>query len=404
MKIFFVTSKLNFETSGGSIEEFDLMIRTWQKMGHEVVAVTAFSDGNKMPDKLPYKVIEEQISTPHLLGIQWGIYKVLKKYESEADIFHIDGHMMLYGAGLYRLLGGKVPVVGFFNFYLSCWEQYASSLFPQPQVGFIKILKNKLRWLVERSLGMFLANQINAGAFISPPFMKMYQDFGLKLKHNFVMGDPIDFKKIMSEQGIDEEYYVRRNKKVGPFTIFYSSRMSPGKGFDILLTGFAKVKNKDNFRLILGGSGPEEKYVKKMIENLGLAKYVHLPGWVSKQQIYDFYKQADIFIQADWWPMGTSISLIYALIFGVPSILPGGGGLEWNAQGGGLSFKTRDTDDLALKIEKLGSDFALRVELSRGAYARLHENQMNFEWQIGEWLKIMAEVEKVNRRVELDKR
>ena len=260
------------------------------------------------------------------------------------------------------------------------------------EVPVFKVLKNKLRWLIERYLGMFLANKVDAGAFISPPFMKMYQDFGLKLKHNFVMGDPIDFKKIMSEQGIVEDHYIRRNKKTGPFTIFYSSRMSPGKGFDILLSGFAKVKNKDNFRLILGGGGPEEKYVKKMVQDFGLEKYITMPGWVSKQQIYDFYKQADIFIQADWWPVGTSISLIYALVFGVPSILPGGGGLEWNAKGGALYFKYRDTDELARKIEELAGDYDLRAKLSRGAYARLHENQMNFEWQIGEWLKIMQKV------------
>ncbi len=392
MKIFFVTSKLNFETSGGSIEEFDLMMQTFQSLGNEVVAVTAFSDNNKIEHKLPYKVIEEKISTPHLLGIQWGVYKILKKYENDADIFHVDAHMMLYGAGLYRLLGGKVPVVGFFNFYLSCWKQYSSSLFPQDRIGFIKILKNKLRWLVERYFGMFLANKIDAGAFISPPFMKMYQDFGLKLKHSFVMGDPIDWKKIMSEQGVAQDNYINRNKKTGPLTIFYSSRMSPGKGFDVLLTGFAKVKNKNDFRLILGGSGSEEKYVKKMVQDFDLEKYVFMPGWVSKQEIYNFYKQADIFIQADWWSVGTSISLIYAMIFGVPSILPGGGGLEWNAKGGALYFKSRDTDDLARKIEKMGSDHALRAELSRGTYSRLHEDQMNFKWQIGEWFKIMQEV------------
>ncbi len=392
MRIIFVTSKLNFETSGGSIEEIDLMMRTLQGLGNEVVAVTAFSDNNVIPHKPPYAVIEERISTPHLLGIQWGIYKILRKYEANADIFHIDAHMMLYGAGLYRLLGGKVPVVGFFNFYLSCWPQYISSLFTQPVVGFIKMCKNKLRWLVERYLGMFLANNLDACAFVGPQFMKMYEDFGLRANRHIVIGDPIDHKKIMVAQGIDKDSYVRRNKKDGPLTIFYSSRMSQGKGFDILLAGFAKVKNKDNFRLILSGGGPEECYVKQMVKDLGLEKYVNMPGWVSKQQIYDFYKEADIFIQADWWSVGTSISLIYAMIFGVPSILPGGGGLAWNAGGGALYFKYRDTDALARKIEQLAGDYDLRAQLSRGAHARLGEDEMNYEKQIGRWYQVMKEV------------
>src|SRR3989339_29442 len=98
MKIYFITSKLNFKTSGGSIEEFDLMMRTLIELGNEVVAVTAFSEANNIPHALPYQVIEENIPRRGLLGIQEGIFKLLKKYEHDADFFHVDGHLFLYGA------------------------------------------------------------------------------------------------------------------------------------------------------------------------------------------------------------------------------------------------------------------------------------------------------------------
>ncbi|MBI5728783.1 MAG: glycosyltransferase [Candidatus Magasanikbacteria bacterium] len=385
MRIVFITSKLNFTKSGGSIEEIDFIIRTLQKQGNEVTVVTAYSSANHIPDSLPYPVIPEQIKSTGYLGVQREVFALLKKYSGQADWFHIDAHLFMYGAGLWRLLGGKVPIVAFFNQFLTCWPQYISSLFPQPRQNLGCRVKEKLRWCVERVFGMFLANRIDLFSFVSPTLRGMYEDFGLQTneKNTIVIGDPINFKKIATDNGITPDSYAFRNKHSGPITIFYSSRMSPGKGFDILLKGFSLVKNKENFKVILGGTGPEEQYVRQMAKDLGLEKYVEIPGWVTKEQLYTYYKTADIFIQADWWPAGTSISLLYALAFGLPSILPGGGGLQWNAQSGALYFTYRDCADLAEKIEELGSNHALREELSRNCFRRLAADDMRYEDLIG---------------------
>ncbi|MDP2684178.1 MAG: glycosyltransferase family 4 protein [bacterium] len=384
MKIFFITSKLNFISSGGSIEEIDLIIRTLQKKGNDVTVVTAHSVGNDIPSALPYKVIEENIGASSYVALQKNIIKLIKKYSDQTDIFHIDAHLFVYGAGLYKLLGGKTPVVAFFNQYLSCWPQYESSLFPQPIVPFLKKIKSKIRFYIEKNIGMFLANKVDLFTFVSPTLRKMYEDFGIrKSTRDLVIGDPIDIKKIMSDGKVGEESYSSRVTEKKPIILFYSSRMSAGKGFDILIKAFSCLADKSKYKLILGGIGPEEKYVKNMVAELGLQDFVEIPGWVSKEQLYENYRNADIFIQADWWPAGTSISLIYALAFGVPSILPGGGGLQWNAGEGALYFKYRDYKELAQTIEKLGGDLELRKELSIKCYDRLHHDEMNPDIQIG---------------------
>lgn len=393
MRIFFITSKLNFLTAGGSIEEIDLIIRTLADSGNRLTVVTAFSSKNKITNSLPYRVYEEKIKSYRLLSIQRGIFKILKKYSSQADIFIIDAHLFMYGAGFYRIIGGRVPVVGFFNQFLMCWPQCVSSLFNQPKQNFFGKVKGKTRWWLEKYVGMSLANNLDGFAFVSPALMAMYQEFGIRKSNKcFALGDPVDIKKIMAENNITLDSYRLRNKKNGPINLFFSSRMSPGKGFDILLAGFSKIKNKENFRLILGGAGPEEKQVKQMVEDLGLQKYVTLPGWVSKERLYRYYSEADIFIQADWWLAGTSISLYYAMAFGLPSILPGGGGLEWQAKDSALYFKYRQIDDLAKKIEQLGSDYVLREELSRQCYVRLSEDEMNYKQNIN---KLHERMEKI---------
>ncbi|MDP2709098.1 MAG: glycosyltransferase family 4 protein [bacterium] len=383
MKIFFITSKLNFKTSGGSVEEIDYIMKTFAELGNEVTAVTVFSYMNDIPGPRPYKVIEEKLMARRLLEINYGIYKILKKYENQADIFQVDAHISLYGAGFYRLLGGKTPVVGLFNQFLTCWPQWVSSLFKQPKINIFLAAKSKLRWMIEKYIGLPIANKIDMIAFVSPALRKMYEDFGIRHEaRDLVLGDPIDIKKIMAINNIGPESYLVRNKKNGPFTLFFSSRMSPGKGFDILLAGFSKVKNKENFRLILGGMGPEQEQVRQMVKDLNLQKYVTLPGWVPKDQLFRQYQQTDIFIQADWWPAGTSISLYYAMALGVPSILPAGGGLEWQAGGSALTFKYRDTDALAAAIERLGADYDLRAALSRQCFLRLADDEMNCEKNI----------------------
>lgn len=385
MRIFFITTKLNFRNSGGSVEEFDLMIRTLTELGNNVTAVTVFSKANDITEPLPYPLIEENFKSKGQLGIQYEVYKLFKKYEEKTDVFHIDGHIFLFGAGFYRKLGGRIPISAFFNREQSSWKTYNSSFFPIPKEGFLIKIKRHLRYFIEKYFGMYFANSIDYKTFISPMFQKKYEEYGLKIKNgDAVIGDPIDFQKIIRENNIDENNYSLRNKTNKPLTIFYSSRMAPAKGFDVLLKGFAEIKNKNDFNLILGGSGPEEKHVRQMIKNLHLESYVRLLGWVEKKELYRIHKEeADIFIQADWLPFGTSISLLYAMIFGLPCILPSGTGLEWVAKDSAIYFSYRDPKDLARKIEQLGSDFNLRNKLSANCAKRLKDDDLNYEKQIG---------------------
>lgn len=398
MKIYFFTSKLNFETAGGSIEEFDLMMRTLISLGNEVVAVTTFSELNNRSSPLPYRVIEENIQRRSLIGSQRAIYALLKKYEHDADFFHVDGHIFLYGAGAYRRFGGKVPVSAFFNREIGCWPPDRSTLI-EGKEPVLRTLKRRLRWIVERVIGMPLANAIDIRAFISPMYQRMYERFGLRCKGNcMVLGDPIDFKKIMRENAITEMSYRGRLKKEGPITLFFSSRMAPAKGFDLILAGFARVKNKENFRLILGGSGPEESAIKELAQNLGVSPFVAFPGWMSKENLYEHYQTADVFIQVGWRPEGTSISLLYALAFGLPCIVPGNTGLAWQAGDAALTVKNGDHEELARTVERLGSDADLRAQLSSNCYRRLADEQLDYKRVITKWFNAMQEVKKRNIR------
>ena len=383
MKIFFITPKLNFVSSGGSPDEYDLTYRTLQEMGHEVFVYTTNPEANDMPYELPYPVFEEDVRSHGQLGIQKGVFKILRKYSDKADCFFIDGQVFLYGAGLYRSFGGKTPVVAYFNRELPAWSENVSLFLPKKKSGFFKKFKKRARFYIERYVFMPFVNSIDVICFANPLLEKPYNEFGLKTSgKSFVFGDPFNYRGLMKEYGIEEDTYRKRNKKSGPFTIFYSSRMAPSKGFDMLLVAFSKLKNKDNFRLVLGGMGPEEQAIKKLVRDLNLESYVEMPGWMTKEELYGRLKKADIYVQAQWRKEVTAMSLMTAMMFGLPSIVPGDTALEWVSQKSSLCFKDGDPDDLARKIEQLSNDYELRAELSRQCYIRMDAPELNHKNRI----------------------
>lgn len=394
MRIVFITTKLNFVTSGASVEELDLKVRTFIEHGHECLVVTLFSSANKFTEALPYRVVEEQMGR-HQFSIQKKVFQTLKKYESQADIFYIDGQVYLYGAGVYRLLGGKRPVCAHFNRELMSWPQNVSSLFGVPPKSFERRLKEAVRFFAEKWIGMPIASHIDAFSFTNPYLRETYRNFGLQTEgKSLIAGDAFDFEGFMRKYGVAEHSYWERNKRSGVLVIYYSSRMAPGKGFDALIEAFSKIKNKDAFRLVLGGTGPEDDLVKKMVHDLGLDPCVTFTGWAPKKDHYERLKKiCDIFVQPMQSGMDkTSYILLEAMAFGIPSVLPEGGGLQWDAKDSAIYFKGGDTDDLARKIEKLGSDAALRERLSGKTYERLREPEMDFQKQVRLWEDKMREL------------
>jgi len=404
MHIFFVTSKLKFHNVGGSCEEYDLIIKGLQAKGNKVTAVSVFSQYNDITDPLDYDYIEEKNIKRDQIGIQNAIYKILKKYEGQADAYHVDGHFFLYGAGLYRRLGGVTPVFAYFNREQISWPENVSALFYKEtkKKSLLKRIKKNIRYYLEKTIGTWIASGIDYAWFTNPFLQQEYAKFGFRKGKPFkLIGDPIEYDKSLRKYNIGEDFYQSHIVKGGRVKLFFSSRMIAGKGFDLLLTAFSKIKNKDNFKLILGGTGPEENLVRQMIKDLKLEQYVTLPGWMTKEELHRQLMEADIFVQARWRQDMSSMSLTEAMIFGLPSIVPSGGGIAWVGGESSLTFDPDDPDDLARKIEQLGSNPELRSLKSKNVYKRMHENTADYKKSIPIIEKIIKEVVGIEKKKSL---
>jgi len=368
MRICLITTKLNFKTGGGSVTDIHLKAKGLKELGHEVSVVTTRSAANSINDELPYAVYEENIDSAHFLRLQYKAYRLIKKYESKADVFYLDGNNFLYGGGFYKLLGGKTPLVAFFNMKLNCWRD------PEMKIEFFfSRLKRKIRFFLEHLIGVPIVNKMEAFIYNTPMLAEVYFKFGHKKEKGSIIEDMVNTLDIIKERGVSRETIKSHQASQNKLFIYCSGRLLKEKGFDLVIKAVNMLKHKDKYKVIIGGNGPDEERLHKMVKDLKLENYIYFTGWLEKETMYKNLGKAHIFIFPKWWIEYGSVVLTEAMSMGLPCLVPSGGALEWLSKGGALPFRSDGHKDLAEKIEALSDSSDLRVKLALGGLKRAEE-------------------------------
>ena len=90
-------------------------------------------------------------------------------------------------------------------------------------------------------------------------------------------------------------------------------RMVLAKNFPGLIQAFAKALERKEMRLVVIGDGPERDRLEEMVEELGIDKYVHFPGFLEPP--WGWMMHADLFVLSSSWE-GLPTVLIEALALG----------------------------------------------------------------------------------------
>ena len=386
MRVIFFTSKLNFETAGGSVPDLDLKVRTLLSFGHNTTVLTVFSERNTYRHTLPYEVINEQLSPKmNLYQVQKGVYQLMKKHQHDTDIFHVEGQFV-YAAGIYKMLGGKTPVVIFYNREAVTWI---------PLMGVFKKTKRLMRVALEKTLGAYIANHVDHYIFTNPNLQKEYFHFGLSGKFS-IMPDFVDPKEKYAAARMSTPNIERRGDDKKKIMLFTSGRMIPEKGFELTIRALALLKHKERFQLTISGDGPEKDKLERLSKKLGLAQSISFPGWVPKNELATRLSTTDIFILPKWRMDLTSVLLLEAMIFAAPCVVPGKSAIAWVAGAGGMPFEDNNAEDLAKKIEELVEQPELRIKLSRGCLERIRE--LNHVKMGHELERIMFDLQEMNNQ------
>lgn len=157
-----------------------------------------------------------------------------------------------------------------------------------------------------------------------------------------------------------QERIIQINTNESP-RFLYVGRLSLEKGVDVLLHSFVKVRKKhETAKLIIVGSGPQEKSLKEISQNLGIEDTVTFTGSKSNKALFEEYSRATCFIlpsRSEPWGLVVNESLAY----GCPVVVSETCGCvpELVVDGQtGFVHKVDDVDDLASKMLRIVDDFS----------------------------------------------
>ncbi|MDO8487468.1 MAG: glycosyltransferase family 4 protein [Candidatus Curtissbacteria bacterium] len=155
--------------------------------------------------------------------------------------------------------------------------------------------------------------------------------------------------------GIDEDEFGGKHQKSNISTIICVSRLAKYKNIKDLILAFALVsKEIGKIKLIIVGSGPQEKNLKSLTKNLKLESQVQFLSNLPRKELINLYFSSSIFCLPSSVE-GFGISTVESAAAGTPYVISDIGVFKEvtkNGQGG-LLFKLGDIKDLAANLERL---------------------------------------------------
>ena len=165
--------------------------------------------------------------------------------------------------------------------------------------------------------------------------LKFLRNFTLKSNNTIVVPSKhlMDFVKNIGFKGrllqINNGTEITENKKTNKdsYDFLIVSRLVRQKNIDLVLKSLSVVKEKYsvNFNLNIVGEGPEYKNIINLIEQLKLKECVNLVGSKHGEELNQFYKTSNYFLQISTYE-GMPHSVLEAMNYGLTVIISNFGG------------------------------------------------------------------------------
>jgi len=151
------------------------------------------------------------------------------------------------------------------------------------------------------------------------------------------------------------------------------------KGVMYLIYAMQQIlKEYADAQLIIVGTGEQLTSLKNKVTVLGIENSVHFLGYVSRQQLFSLYAQADVYIQPSLYePLG--IAILEAMSFGKPVIASRVGGIPEMVTNGveGLLVEPGNIRQLSESVKKIFSDTSLKKRCGTSARMKV---KTDFSW------------------------
>lgn len=137
----------------------------------------------------------------------------------------------------------------------------------------------------------------------------------------------------------------------GPIVFHWSGRFVDHKGLEILIRAVDHLKTNApsvyrNIRVVVSGSGPLEKFYRKLINELGLAEAFEFLGWVTLAEMNAIWDRSHVFVFTSLRET-TGMALQEAMMREVaPIVIDNGGPGEMVTEDSGIKVSGEDFQEL----------------------------------------------------------
>ncbi|MDD5633972.1 MAG: glycosyltransferase family 4 protein [Candidatus Omnitrophica bacterium] len=172
-----------------------------------------------------------------------------------------------------------------------------------------------LPWKTLGWICIFAANKVCIGTYVEREEFLSNSNF--KEDKFVVMKNAVDISEF-NKLDEDAKYFSSKEKDLP--VILYLSRIMKEKGAFDLLEAIPDVLEKRKANFYFGGFGKERNKLAEMIKEKKLERYVHMLPVLSDEEVKRIYHFCDMFVFPTRCAEGIPISLLNALVCGVPIV------------------------------------------------------------------------------------
>lgn len=287
----------------------------------------------------------EKVAAVHMSVLHPAVYVTplpalrVKKLFSEfaPDIVHIQDHYFLSAAVAREARKRNIPILGTNHFLpeniIPFWVQYPT-LFN---------LAGRVLW----KMMLDVYNQVDAATTPSHAAAEILREQDIQFPVH-VISNGLNIERFKADTTIDRKGIRRAYGLTPNKTVFlYVGRLDGEKRVDILLQAASKLLRED-FQLVIAGSGVQGQALRHQAHQLGLKDRVIFLGYVPATDLSSLYASADIFVMPSSAEL-QSIATMEALACGKPVLAANARALPelvTHAENGYL-FAPNDADDAA---------------------------------------------------------
>lgn len=164
---------------------------------------------------------------------------------------------------------------------------------------------------------------------------KIVETYGEDIKNNIkILHNGIKYERFSNELSDREKQELRNTFDISPSqkVILFAGRLDPSKGIYELLQAFQRIQDENIVLLIVGscqfGDNIRTTFEQKIYSiSKELGNRVKITGYVPYEEIWKYYKLADIAVLPSMWEEPAGLTIIEAMAAGLPVITTISGGI-----------------------------------------------------------------------------